>query len=96
MCDKQTTQAIPANTGQQWDSNRVARALDAEKAGCAAGSLGIPFATPHRIIESLIEYHNRMANDLNRLRRAIPEEMNYEAERALMTILNEYSRHKVF
>lgn len=41
------------------------------------------------LIEERIYYHNRMANDLNALLRAMPQDMSAQAENALFTLLTE-------
>lgn len=42
---------------------------------------------PRRIIEEKIEHHNRCADRLHRLLRALPQEMHRDAEMALVSIL---------
>ena len=54
-------------------------------AGCCAPTP----AAPRRLLEERLDYHNRMANGINRLLRAIPQELQYEAADALASIILE-------
>jgi hypothetical protein len=45
------------------------------------------YANPRQLIDSLIDYHNQQSTNLCALRRALPAEMNRQAEEALYNLL---------
>lgn len=45
------------------------------------------YTNPRRLIDQRIDFHNKMANRLHALLRALPAEMSPEAERGLVDIL---------
>lgn len=63
---------------------RGLRGSDAElQMQCAQECASEAFSNPRHLIGRLIDYHNRQSVQLHALLRALPAEMNYEAERAL-------------
>lgn len=69
-------------------SARGLRGSDAElQMQCAQECASRVYGNPRQLIDALIDYHNKQANELNRLRRALPAEMHPEAEQALYELI---------
>ncbi len=60
-------------------------------AGCgpSQGTASEYYANPRHLIDQEIEYHNRRANELHALLRALPQEMPVLAEKALLDLVTQ-------
>lgn len=94
---------VESGTAQEFQrrieqADRKARAIEGGKTeGYANGLNGVSQAgqccqarpNPRQLIEDRIQYHNRMANGLHALLRAMPQEMSYPADDALASLIIE-------
>lgn len=88
---QETSEPIAGGCGGGWNGDlgkgpnprreleQKVRQIEAQQCQTACES----YSDPRRIVERLIDYHNRQANELHALLRALPAEMNHQAEKAL-------------